>query len=124
MDEAGLVHVRAKRKDLDINKRVKDMSARDPQNVKTVVIVGGGPAGATCAESLRQEGFTGRIVMVCRENVVPYDRIRVSKILDFDVHKATLRPPSFYNDHNIETKLGVQAIGIKKKKKKTDPKYI
>ncbi|XP_011251245.1 apoptosis-inducing factor 3 isoform X2 [Camponotus floridanus] len=112
IDETGLVHVKAKRKDLDINKRVKDMSARDPENIKTVVIVGGGPAGATCAESLRQEGFTGRIVMVCRENVVPYDRIKVSKVLDFDVQKAALRPPKFYDEHKIETKLGVEAIGL------------
>ncbi|XP_012522450.1 apoptosis-inducing factor 3 isoform X3 [Monomorium pharaonis] len=112
VDEAGLVHVRAKRKDLDTNKRTKDMHTRDPEHTKTVVIVGGGPSGATCAESLRQEGFKGHIVMVCRENVVPYDRIKVSKVLDFDVHKAALRPPSFYNDHDIETKLGVEAIGL------------
>lgn len=92
------------------------MSVYAPENVKTVVIVGGGPAGATCAESLRQEGFTGRIVMVCREDVVPYDRIKVSKVLDFDVHKAALRPPLFYNEHKIETKLGVTAIGMKKNK--------
>lgn len=112
VDEAGLVHVKAKRKDLKLNKRTKDMAAEDSKNTKTVVIVGGGPSGATCAESLRQEGFTGRIVMVCRENVVPYDRIKVSKVLDFDVEKSALRPPSFYNDHNIETKLGVEAIDL------------
>ncbi|XP_011630678.1 apoptosis-inducing factor 3 isoform X2 [Pogonomyrmex barbatus] len=112
IDEAGLVHVRAKCKDLDVNKRSKAMSTRDPENTKTVVIVGGGPAGATCAESLRQEGFTGRIVMVCRENVVPYDRIKVSKILNFDVQKAVLRPPTFYNDHKIETKLGIEATDL------------
>lgn len=114
VDEDGLVHVKAKRKDLDLNKRTKDMSARDPENTKTVIIVGGGPSGATCAESLRQEGFTGRIVMVCKEDVVPYDRIKVSKVLDFDVHKSALRPPSFYDDNKIETKLGVEAIGTKK----------
>lgn len=119
MDEAGQVHVRAKRKDLDLNKRTRDTSAHDPENTKTVVIVGGGPSGATCAESLRQEGFTGRIVMVCRENVVPYDRIKVSKILDFNVQKAALRPPSFYNDHKIETKLGVEAIGTKCNKRRS-----
>lgn len=94
---------------------MKEMSARDPQNKKTVVIVGGGAAGAVCAESLRQEGFTGRIVMVCKEDVIPYDRIKVSKIFDFDIQKATLRPSSFYNDNKIETKLGVEAIGKKKK---------
>jgi len=92
---------------------MKDMSARDPENTKTVIIVGGGPAGATCAESLRQEGFTGRIIMICRENVIPYDRVKVSKVLHFNIHSATLRSPSFYNEHNIETKLGVKAIGTK-----------
>ena len=91
---------------------MKDMSARDPENTKTVIIVGGGPSGATCAESLRQEGFTGRIIMICRENVIPYDRVKVSKKLNFDVHSATLRSPSFYKKHNIETKLRVKAIGI------------
>lgn len=114
VDEAGVVRVKAKRTDLEINKRMKKMSARDPQNKKTVVIVGGGPAGAVCAETLRQEGFTGRIVMVCKEDVVPYDRIKVSKIFDFDIQKAALRSPLFYNDHKIETKLGVEAIGIGK----------
>lgn len=113
MDEAGQVHVKAKRKDLEINKRVKDMTKHDPKNEKTVVIVGGGPTGAICAESLRQEGFTGRIIMVCKENVVPYDRIKVSKIFDLDIQKTTLRPASFYGDHKIDMKLGVEATGIK-----------
>lgn len=33
-----------------------------------------GPAGATCAETLRQNGYTGHIVMVCKEHYLPYDR--------------------------------------------------
>ncbi|XP_011055207.1 PREDICTED: apoptosis-inducing factor 3-like [Acromyrmex echinatior] len=110
--KTGLVHVRAKSTELNSDIRVKDMSARDPENTKTVIIVGGGPSGATCAESLRQEGFTGRIIMICRENVIPYDRVKVSKKLNFDVHSATLRSPSFYKKHNIETKLRVKAIGL------------
>lgn len=105
--------MRAKRKDLDINKRMKEMVVRDAENKKTVVIVGGGPAGAVCAESLRQEGFTGRIVMVCKEDVVPYDRIKVSKIFDLDIQKVALRPPLFYSDNKIEAKLGIEAIGKK-----------
>ncbi|XP_018343990.1 PREDICTED: apoptosis-inducing factor 3-like isoform X1 [Trachymyrmex septentrionalis] len=112
VDKSGLVHVKAKCKELYNNRRIKDMSARDPESIKTVVIVGGGPSGATCAESLRQEGFTGRIIMICRENIIPYDRIKVSKKLNFDVHSATLRSPSFYNEHDIETKLGVKAIDL------------
>lgn len=112
VDDSGLVHVKAKRKDLDINRRVKDMCKHDESNETTVVIVGGGPGGVTCAESLRQEGFTGNIIMICKENAVPYDRVKVTKVLDFDIEKAALRPRSFYNDHKIEMKLGVEATGL------------
>lgn len=113
MDDSGLVHVTADRKELVLNRRVKKMCTQDKNNRTTVVIIGGGPAGATCAESLRQENFTGNIIMICKENVVPYDRVKVSKVLDFDVEQAALRPQSFYKNHNIEIKLGIEAIGNK-----------
>ncbi|KZC13355.1 Apoptosis-inducing factor 3 [Dufourea novaeangliae] len=112
VDDSGLVRVRANRKDLGLNRRVKHMCEQDPSNQTTVVIVGGGPAGATCAETLRQENFTGNIIMICKENVVPYDRVKVSKVLDFDVEKAALRPQSFYKDYKIDVKLSVEAIGL------------
>ncbi|XP_076623812.1 apoptosis-inducing factor 3 isoform X3 [Colletes latitarsis] len=112
VDDAGLVRVKANRKDLDLNRRVKKMHETDVNNKTTVVIVGGGPAAATCAESLRQEEFTGNIIMVCKENTVPYDRVKVSKVLDFDIDKAALRPQSFYDTHNIQMKLGVEATGL------------
>ncbi|XP_053986029.1 apoptosis-inducing factor 3 isoform X1 [Hylaeus volcanicus] len=112
VDDTGLVRVKANRKDLDLNRRVKKMSKLDANNKTTVVIVGGGPAAATCAESLRQEGFTGNIVMVCKENTVPYDRVKVSKVLDFDIEQAALRPQSFYDDHSIQVKLGLEATGL------------
>lgn len=112
VDETGLVHVKASHKDLDLNRRLKKMCEVDARNETTVVIVGGGPAAATCAESLRQEDFTGKIIMICKENVLPYDRVKVSKVLDFNVEQAALRPQSFYNDHNIQVKLGVEASGL------------
>lgn len=87
------------------------MCEHDENNETKVLIVGGGPAAATCAESLRQEGFTGSIIMICKENTVPYDRVKVSKVFDLDVEKVALRPRSFYNDHKIEMKLGVEATG-------------
>jgi len=34
------------------------------------VVLGGGGAGYSCAEALRQEGFTGRIVLVSAEDTL------------------------------------------------------
>jgi 3-phenylpropionate/trans-cinnamate dioxygenase ferredoxin reductase subunit len=44
-----------------------------------VLIVGAGPAGAACAETLRSEGFDGSIVLAGREQDPPYDRPPLSK---------------------------------------------
>ena len=39
-----------------------------------------GPSTVACAETLRQEGFKGRIVLVSRESDLPYDRPKLSKV--------------------------------------------
>lgn len=108
----GEVKVRAKRKDLENNKRLKDMVKRDPNNETTYVIIGGGPAGGICVETLRQQGFTGRIVMLCKENALPYDRIKVSKSMDISLETLQFRNAEFYNEYCIETMLGVEATRV------------
>jgi apoptosis-inducing factor 3 len=40
-----------------------------------------GPAGAVCAETLRQEGFRGQIIVATKESHLPYDRPKLSKVL-------------------------------------------
>lgn len=42
--------------------------------------VSAGPAGLLCAETLRQEGFTDRIVMCTMDRHPPYDRPKLSKV--------------------------------------------
>uniref|UniRef100_A0A8D2PB18 Rieske domain-containing protein n=1 Tax=Zosterops lateralis melanops TaxID=1220523 RepID=A0A8D2PB18_ZOSLA len=39
-----------------------------------------GVAALVCAETLRQEGFTGRIIMATNEKHVPYDKSKLSKV--------------------------------------------
>jgi nitrite reductase/ring-hydroxylating ferredoxin subunit len=48
-------------------------------DARCFVIVGAGAAGASAAQTLRKAGFGGRIVMLDRENRVPYDRTILSK---------------------------------------------
>lgn len=107
----GNVRVRAKRKDLEANRRTKEICPFNLDNSNIALIVGGGPAGATCAETLRQEGFTGRIIMLCKENSLPYDRVKVSKTMDLNVENILLRPQMFYDEYKIETRLDVEATG-------------
>ena len=44
-----------------------------------VLIIGGGPAGAACAETLRAEGFAGSVLLCGRDPDPPYERPVVSK---------------------------------------------
>ena len=69
------------------------------------VIVGAGAAGAVAAQTLREAGFAGRIVMLDRENRVPYDRTVLSKYFlsgEKGGEKSPLQKQSFYNEHRIE----------------------
>lgn len=110
--EKGQVRVRAKKSDLEANKRTKMMAQRDAKDERTFVVIGGGPSGAICVETIRQNGFTGRLVMICKELYLPYDRVKVSKSMDVDAEKILLRTQRFYDDNHIETMLGVEASNL------------
>lgn len=82
---------------------------------RTFLIVGAGAAGNAAAETLRREGFAGRIVMITSENDQPYDRPNLSK--DFMSGEAKpewlpLRSPKFYTNQKIEvlTKTKVTSL--------------
>eukprot|EP00761_Pharyngomonas_kirbyi_P012442 gb/GECH01012469.1/.p1 GENE.gb/GECH01012469.1/~~gb/GECH01012469.1/.p1 ORF type:complete len:549 (+),score=172.98 gb/GECH01012469.1/:1-1647(+) len=81
------------------------MKVRKASNNRTVLIIGGGAAGASCAETLRREGFTGRVVIATAEPYLPYDRVKLSKA--FLMGKAgesalPLRSEAFYKENDIE----------------------
>lgn len=81
----------------------------------SVVIVGGGAAGAVAAETLRRGGYTGRIVVVEAGSATPTDRPNLSK--DYLAGNAPeewipLRPGSFYADNDIELLLGHRVTAI------------
>jgi 3-phenylpropionate/trans-cinnamate dioxygenase ferredoxin reductase component len=81
----------------------------------TIVIIGGGQAGAQAIETLRREGFDGRLVLVGDEAILPYQRPPLSKKFmsgDLSLDRLFLRHQSFYDEHRIELKLGVSAVRL------------
>ena len=79
----------------------------------TVLIVGAGLAGARAAETLRAEGFDGRVLLVGDEPVAPYERPALSK--EFlagkrDEASLLLRKPAFWEEHGIELLLGRKVV--------------
>jgi NADPH-dependent 2,4-dienoyl-CoA reductase/sulfur reductase-like enzyme len=92
------------------------MAKPDPQKDKrTFVILGGGGAGIAAAETLRQDGFQGRIVMVSKDTTLPYDRPEVSKgYLKGDSPKGGMpwRSPEFFQEHGIEVLLGQEVTKV------------
>ncbi|MBO0947951.1 apoptosis inducing factor family protein [Fibrella forsythiae] len=86
-----------------------------PADDRTVVILGGGAAGLTAAQTLRDEKFGGRVVMVTRENDLPYDRPKLSKnFLDgrASAEKVPLRSESFYEQNNIEVQVNNEVSSV------------
>ena len=97
-----------------VGDKIEPRSKPRAQGPDPVVIVGAGASGNCVAETLRREGFDGRIVMLAPEGEPPYDRPNLSK--DYLAGKAPedwipLHPREFYDEHRIELRQA-EATGI------------
>jgi 3-phenylpropionate/trans-cinnamate dioxygenase ferredoxin reductase component len=73
------------------------------------VIVGGGMAGAIAAQTLREEGFDGKLTLLGQESNAPYERPPLSKdYLQGKAGRASIfvHPEPWYAEHAVELSLG------------------
>ncbi|KAL0266961.1 UNVERIFIED_CONTAM: hypothetical protein PYX00_009360 [Menopon gallinae] len=110
--ENGNVKVRAERDMLTKSKRVRSFNWPIQYDCRTFIVVGGGPAGNNCVETLRQVGFSGRIIFIGAERYLPYDRVKLSKAFELDPSRIALRSGDFYRERHIEVLLGTKLVGI------------
>jgi NADPH-dependent 2,4-dienoyl-CoA reductase/sulfur reductase-like enzyme len=85
------------------------MAEHDPDaDGRTFIICGAGAAGMVAAETLRQDGFAGNIVMLTQETDPPYDRTDLSKpyLRSDEPSDPTIRGREFYAAHGIDLKEG------------------
>jgi 3-phenylpropionate/trans-cinnamate dioxygenase ferredoxin reductase subunit len=82
---------------------------------QTHIIVGASLAGAKAAETLREEGFDGRVVLIGSEDERPYERPPLSKdYLRGEVgrEKVYVHDEGFYAKHALELRLGRTAVSL------------
>jgi len=96
----GVVRLGSRHEEAPLASRGRTASGPDP-----IVILGAGAAGSAAAETLRREGYDGRLVLIDPDQDAPYDRPNLSK--DYLAGSAPeewipLRPPGFYADHGID----------------------
>lgn len=97
------------------DRRTPPLAERDHNDDRSFVIIGGGAAGYAAAQTLREDGYAGRILMVTREDRTPYDRPNLSK--DYlhghaEPEWMPLRADEFFAEHGIEIERNKEVISL------------
>ncbi len=96
--------------------RTPDMVKKDTESDnRTFIILGAGAAAYFAAQSMRENGYKGNIIMITKENRNPYDRPNLSK--DYLAGGAEpewmpLRPDEFFDEYGIEIKHGMHIKSV------------
>jgi 3-phenylpropionate/trans-cinnamate dioxygenase ferredoxin reductase subunit len=86
-----------------------------PADAQTFAIVGAGLAGAKAAETLREDGFDGRVVLLGAEPDRPYERPPLSKDYlrgEAERDGAFVHEAGFYAEHDVELRAGEAVVGL------------
>jgi len=81
----------------------------------TFAIVGASLAGAKAAETLRTEGFDGRVVLIGEEDVRPYERPPLSKDYlrgEKGFEDAAVHDAGFYDANDIELRTSTRVTAV------------
>jgi len=91
------------------------MAGANLQMKKNIVIVGAGHAAGQVMATLRQKKYVGKIVLIGEEEHYPYQRPPLSKKFlagELAVERLYVKPPSFYDNPDIELHLGTRVARI------------
>jgi 3-phenylpropionate/trans-cinnamate dioxygenase ferredoxin reductase subunit len=88
------------------------VSAAASGAARSVVIIGAGHAATALVGLLRQEGHTGKILLIGEELDYPYHRPPLSKKFAEGELEQWLRPAEFYREQDVAVRLGEQVTEI------------
>lgn len=118
VQRAGEVRVTRKRtKPGSVRRRARPGTAAP----RSVAIVGGGAAGDSAADELRDRGFDGGITLIDRDEEAPYDRPNLSK--DYlagtvQYEQLPLHPRGYYEERSVELVRGRHVIALDRDRKR------
>lgn len=89
----------------------------------SVVIIGAGHAGGSAAAFLRQFGWSGPIMLVGEEPLIPYQRPPLSKawlkgLITAD--SLSLKPAEYYRQAHIDLRLATRAMAIDRQARRVE----
>ncbi|MDX6374812.1 MAG: 3-phenylpropionate/trans-cinnamate dioxygenase ferredoxin reductase component [Nocardioidaceae bacterium] len=85
------------------------------ESPESIVIVGGGLAGAKAAEALREQGYDGPVTLLAAEDELPYERPPLSKGYlagKDEFEKAVVHPEAWYAEHRVDLRRGTEVTAI------------
>lgn len=123
MDALPKYEIKTEGDSVKINLPDEIQSSRKPAMVKkdsksdsrTFVILGAGASAYFAAQSMRENGFKGNIIMITKENRNPYDRPNLSKEYlagSAESEWMPLRPDKFFEEYGIEIKHEMTVTGL------------
>jgi 3-phenylpropionate/trans-cinnamate dioxygenase ferredoxin reductase component len=83
--------------------------------MKNIVVIGAGQAGASLVAKLRTQGHSGTITLIGAEPAPPYQRPPLSKAYlkgEMPAERLFLRPAEFYEDQQISLRTGQPVTAI------------
>ena len=90
------------------------MSKVTSKAINTYIIIGGGIAGVSATEAIREVDKTGRIILICKEAELPYYRMNLTRYLAGDIHVSALplHPDDWYRSQAVELMLNTSVDSI------------
>lgn len=80
-----------------------------------VLVLGAGVAGVSAAEALREASSDAEIVLVSKEDALPYYRLNLSRYLagEIEADALPIHPEAWYEEHKVRLLRGVEAKSVR-----------
>jgi NADPH-dependent 2,4-dienoyl-CoA reductase/sulfur reductase-like enzyme/nitrite reductase/ring-hydroxylating ferredoxin subunit len=101
--------------DVPSAKQLQMAKCQPDKDARVFMILGAGAAGSSAAQTLRENGYRGRILMITQEDRLPYDRPNLSKDYlqgEAEEEWMPLRPAEFYENHDIELRQDSRVVAV------------